>query len=180
MELGYKPSKADPDIWMKPKVKTNGDESYLMIHVYVDDVLYFDHEPGKLMKDLEKLYRLKDKAETLDRYLGANIDKVQLSDGDVRWPMSSHEYLTSAIHNLDTELEKEKSAPLRTYGKRAGERQFPQNYRPEIDTSPELNDELGKRYLQLIGTLRWAIEISRIDIITEVSVLSQHQCNPRE
>jgi hypothetical protein len=28
--------------------------------------------------------------------------------------------------------------------------------------------------------LRWSIELGRIDIITEVSVLSQHQCNPRE
>jgi hypothetical protein len=90
---------------------------------------------------------LKDKAETPDRYLGENIDKVQLSDGGVRWSMSSCEYITSAINNLDTELEKEKSAPLCTYGKRAGERPFPQNYRPEIDTSPELNDELGTRYL---------------------------------
>ena len=124
MELGCKPSNVDPDIWMKPKVKTNGDESYSMILVYVDDVLYFDHEPGKLMKDLEKLYWLKDKAETPDRYLGANIDKVQLSDGDVRWSMSSREYLTSAINNLDTELEKEKWAPLRTNGKRAGKRPF--------------------------------------------------------
>jgi hypothetical protein len=133
-----------------------------------------------MMKDLEKLYRLKDKAETPDRYPGANIDKVQLFDGDVRWSMSSREYLTSAINNLDTELEKEKSAPLRTYGKRAGERKFQQNYRPEIGTSPELNDELGTRYLQLIGILRCAIEIGRIDIITEVSMLSQHQYKPRE
>ena len=36
------------------------------------------------------------------------------------------------------------------------------------------------RYLQLIGVLRWAIELGIIDIMTEVSVLSQHQCQPRE
>ena len=35
-------------------------------------------------------------------------------------------------------------------------------------------------YLQLIGVLRWAIKLGRIDIIMEVSVLSQHQCQPRE
>ena len=34
--------------------------------------------------------------------------------------------------------------------------------------------------MQLIGVLRWAIELGRIDIMTEVSVLSQHQCQPRE
>ena len=36
------------------------------------------------------------------------------------------------------------------------------------------------RYLQLIGVLRWAIKLGRINIMTEVSVLSQHQCEPRE
>ena len=34
--------------------------------------------------------------------------------------------------------------------------------------------------MQLIGVLRWEIELGRIDIIAEVSVLSQHQCQPRE
>jgi hypothetical protein len=33
-------------------------------------------------------------------------------------------------------------------------------------------------YLQLIGILRWGIEIGRLDILIEVSVLSQHQCSP--
>ena len=28
--------------------------------------------------------------------------------------------------------------------------------------------------------LRWAIELGRVDILVEVSVLSQYQCNPRE
>ena len=167
-------------MWLKPKVKPNGDEYYSMVLVYVDDVLHFDHEPNIFMQKLETQYRLKDKAEAPDRYLGANIDKVQLSDGTVAWSMASYEYLDSAIKNLEKDLERDKAPPLRTYGKRAGERPFPINYRPEIDTSPELGDELGSRYLQLIGILRWSIELGRLDIQTEVSVLSQHQCNPRE
>ena len=36
------------------------------------------------------------------------------------------------------------------------------------------------RCLQRIGALRWEIELGRIDIMAEVSVLSQHQCQPRE
>ena len=179
-ELGYVPSKADPDYWMKPRVKPNGDEYYSMVLVYVDDVLHFDHDPNLLMSNLESLYRLKDKAEAPDRYLGANIDKVQTADGNEMWSMTSHEYLSSAIKNLEEELQKENAHPLRKYGKKAGERPFPQNYRPEVDSSPELGDELATRYMQLIGILRWAIEIGRLDIQTEVSVLSQHQCVPRE
>ena len=33
--------------------------------------------------------------------------------------------------------------------------------------------------MQLIGILRWAVEIGRIDIYLEVSLLSQYQANPR-
>ena len=179
-DFGYQSSKADPDLWYKPKTKPNGDEYYSYILVYVDDVLHFDHEPNILMAQLESIYRLKDKAEAPDRYLGANIDKVQLQDGSIAWSMSSREYLTNAIKNLDKQLEQDKAPPLRTYGKKSGERPFPVSYRPEIDTSPALGDELTTRYMQLIGILRWGIEIGRLDIITEVSVLSQHQCSPRE
>ena len=94
--------------------------------------------------------------------------------------MCSQEYLRNAIKNLENQLEKEKLPPLRTYGKRSGERPFPCNYRPEVNVSPELGEEICSRYLQLIGILRWSIELGRVDIITELSVLSQHQCDPRE
>ena len=35
-------------------------------------------------------------------------------------------------------------------------------------------------YQKIIGVLRWSIEIGTIDILTEVSCLSQHLCSPRE
>jgi hypothetical protein len=44
---------------------------------------------------------------------------------------------------------------------------------------PELNEELGSRFLQLVGILRWAIELGRLDIYVELSQLSQHQALPR-
>jgi hypothetical protein len=57
---------------------------------------------------------------------------------------------------------------------------FPRtNYRPEIDTSDECDDEQGSRYSQLIGVLRWAVELGRLDIYTEVALLSQHLALPR-
>jgi hypothetical protein len=36
------------------------------------------------------------------------------------------------------------------------------------------------RYLQLIGILRWAIELGRIDIALETALLSQYSASPRE
>jgi hypothetical protein len=56
---------------------------------------------------------------------------------------------------------------------------FPSGNKPELDVTPELNDELGSRFLQLIGVLRSAIELGRLDIFVEGSQLSQHQALPR-
>ena len=54
------------------------------------------------------------------------------------------------------------------------------NYRPEIDISDELGDELATQYQQMIDILRWSIEFGRIDIITKVSFLSSFYVSPRE
>ena len=37
--IGYKPSKAYPDVWLRPSVKADGAEYYEMVLCYVDDVL---------------------------------------------------------------------------------------------------------------------------------------------
>ena len=52
-------------------------------------------------------------------------------------------------------------------------------YRLELDISVELGDELDTRYQQMISILWWGIELGRIDIITEVSLLSSHNVSPR-
>ena len=53
------------------------------------------------------------------------------------------------------------------------------NYCPKIDISDELRDELATQYQQMIGILRWSVELGRIDIITEVSFLSSFNVPPR-
>ena len=40
--------------------------------------------------------------------------------------------------------------------------------------------EHASRYRQIVGILRWAIELGRFDILTEVALLSQYQACPRE
>ena len=44
MDLGYKSTKADPDVWIRPQTKPNGFEYYEMILVYVDDILHISHD----------------------------------------------------------------------------------------------------------------------------------------
>lgn len=54
------------------------------------------------------------------------------------------------------------------------------NYSPEIDSSPELNDEDSTYYQSLIGILRWIVEMGRMGIVIEVSMLSSYVVMPRE
>ena len=53
-----------------------------------------------------------------------------------------------------------------------------QKYQPEIDISDELGNGLATRFQQMIGILRWSVELRRIDIITEVSMLLSNNVSP--
>ena len=100
-DLGYVPSKADPDVWLKAETKPDGTEYYVYVLVYVNDVLDLHHDTETFMNRLSEEYRLKDgSVGEPDIYLGANIEKVQLDDGSVTWSMKSREYVTNAIQNL--------------------------------------------------------------------------------
>ena len=53
-------------------------------------------------------------------------------------------------------------------------------YDPEFDISPELDTDAAPNYLTIIGIVRWMIKLRRINILTEVSLLSSHVGLPRE
>jgi hypothetical protein len=54
------------------------------------------------------------------------------------------------------------------------------SYCPESDVLPFLVAETTYYYQLLIGVLRWIVEIERIDITKEVSMLASHMAMPRE
>ena len=78
--MEYVATQANPDVWIKRAVKPNGQEYYCYMLVYVNDVLHVHHNPEIDMKLLSRFYRLKDGVGIPSRYLGANIEKVQLED----------------------------------------------------------------------------------------------------
>ncbi len=51
---------------------------------------------------------------------------------------------------------------------------IPTDYRPELDMSPELLPEHTSYYQSLMGIYRLMIELGRVDICTEVSMLLSH------
>lgn len=53
-------------------------------------------------------------------------------------------------------------------------------YRPELDYSPFLSDDAAAYYMELIGVLRWAVELGRINIMVNVSLLSSYTMQPRQ
>ena len=62
--------------------------------------------------------------------------------------------------------------------KSAEKQPLPNGYRTELEQSDELSPELASRYLQLIGILRWAMELGHIEISTEVAVMPQYSASP--
>ena len=52
-------------------------------------------------------------------------------------------------------------------------------YRPELEVSQELKADRVQYYMELIGVLRWEVEIGRVDILYETSIMSTHLALPR-
>ena len=55
---------------------------------------------------------------------------------------------------------------------------FKMGYDQELDISPELEPDAASCFQTAISVLRWMIELGRIDIIMEVSLLSLHVTSP--
>jgi hypothetical protein len=88
--------------------------------------------------------------------------------------MSAANYIQEALRCLQLELSK---AGKTLKGKPSTPMQS--NYRPELDISPILDPEQANYYMSLIGILRWAVELGRIDIYIDVCLLSSYMCQPQ-
>jgi len=91
--------------------------------------------------------------------------------------MDSKDYVKNAVR-IVKELLAQDGQQLKT-GKTA-ERPMPKSYRPELDLTTELEAEMHSRFQQLIGILRWAVELGRVDILLEVALLSSFLASPRK
>jgi hypothetical protein len=175
--LGWHPCRADRDLWMKAETCPDDGVSYwAYILIYSDDILCVHHDPGSPLAKLDEYFKIKEgyiQFPTL--YLGAKLKKTVLPTGVVAWGMSSSKYVQSAVQNVkeylaalpgDQMLVKKASGP------------FAGGYKPELDESPELDPTRANFYQSQIGILRWCVELGRIDIITEISMLSTYLCLP--
>ena len=91
------------------------------------------------------------------------------------WSLTSKDYIKAAVENVEKTLEK-KGMILPT----RADTPMIKDYYPELDESTELNEQDITWFQELIGILRWSVEIGRVDILTELSLLSAYQASPRE
>jgi hypothetical protein len=177
-DLQYRSSLADPDVWLRPNVKTNGDLYYEYVIVYVDDILVVAEHPQCTMGCLAKLYRLKEGSVGKPTvYLGAQIMEHRFSDEPqfLSWAMSSAKYVKEAVRLVEQELVKmDKCLPKKV------PTPLSSGYHPELDVSPLLKDEEANYYQQLIGVLCWAVELGRIDIAFPIAIMSKYLVQPQE
>jgi len=166
-----------PDVWRRRAVKPSGEEYYELLFVFVDDILIISHKAVKHIDALKQVYTLKPESiGPPTMYLGADVLKMQTASGEVCWGMLSNTYVKSAVGIVRNLLRHdEEGKDLKTTAKQL----FRTSYKPETDVSQELNGDGISRYLQLIGMLRWAIELGRIDIILEVAMMAPYSASPR-
>ena len=106
-DIGYSPSKADPDVWLRPAVNPDGAEYYEMLLCYVDYVLAISDMPMRTMDNIRSVFKIKDdKAEVLDVYLGATLSQFETGTSTKCWSMYLEKYVKTAIDNLESNLRK--------------------------------------------------------------------------
>ena len=174
--MGFQSSMADSDVWLRAATKGDGEQYYEYVLMYVDDILAISCDAKSILQEIQGTFKLKnDKIETPEFYLGANLQCKDIN-GYKCWTVTSQDYIKAAVKNVEETIKKS--------GRRfpTSNLDTPMNatYTPELDVTDELNDDDVTFFQELIGVLHWATEIGRVDILLEVSLLSQYQANPRE
>ena len=99
---------------------------------------------------------------------------IGLENGQKCWAFGSGQYVEKAVQNIIAYLKKRgKGLAAKALTPMSS------GYRPEIDITPELGKEDAAYYHSLIGVLRWIVELGRVDINIEVSMLSSHLALPQ-
>ena len=164
-ELKFKPSKADPDVWMRPEL---GGTCYEYIAVYVDDLAIAAKDPQAFCNELKKRYNLKLKGVgPLEYHLGCTYKK----DPDGTLAADPRRYVNKILESYES-MFKEKPRKSRP--------PLEEGDHPELHT-PELCDEHQTNQLQtLVGQLQWLISPGHVDIAVHVMSLSRFRTQPRK
>ena len=162
-DMGFFPSKAEPDIWMRDK----GD-CYEYIAVYVDDLLIVSKDPQMIIGALTDEYNFKLKGTgPISFHLGCDFFRDE--EGVLCYaPKKYIEKMLDNYKRIFGNYPRQVKSPLE------------RGDHPELDTSDLLDIEWTKIYQSLIGGMQWVIQIGRWDVSTAVMTLSRFRAAPRQ
>ena len=158
----------------RPPIKADGFQYCELEICYVDDVLSVSWDSLSTRHGLQAVFKLNgNKIEEPSMYHGAQLGQIKI-DGTSCWTISAEKYELAAIKNFEEALPKKGlllptkcCTPLLT------------DYQPELDTSAKLSaNGVHQYYKELIGVLRWAVELGRVGIWLETALLSTHLAMP--
>ena len=181
---GFTSCKADSDVWMRKATTDEGFEYWEYLLLYVDDILLVSHRGEDVLRnEIGKHFELKEESiGPPDIYLGGKVRKrrIMTSDGPMdAWTFSSSQYVQAAVDNVEKYLREKKDANLNMKFPKPKDAPVSNGYRPELDESEELDEVDAAYYQSLIGVLRWIVELGRVDINCEVSMMSSCLVLPR-
>ena len=118
-ELKFKPSKADPDVWMRPEP---GGTCYEYIAVYVDDLAIAAKDPQAFCNELKEKYNLKLKGVgPLEYHLGCTYkkdpDRIPSTTPGAEPPRDARDSGSARSHSTHLETsssDRPKSSPTRS------------------------------------------------------------------
>ena len=162
--MGFHPSKAEPDIWMR-----EAGDHYEYIASYVDDLLIASKQPQTIIDALEGTphsFKLKGTGP-VEFHLGCDFFRDENNVLCVG-PKTHIERLSLQYKSMFGEMPSTRvTSPLE------------KNDHPELDTSPLLDEDGITQYQSLIGAMQWVITLGRFDIAVAVMTMSAFRAAPR-
>ena len=162
--MGFKPSKADPDIWMK---SSKDGSHYEYIAVYVDDLAICMKDPKAFCDTLKEKYKLKLKGVgPINYHLGCGYTR----DEDGTLVADPRKYVEKILESYE-----------KTFGEKPKKSKTPLvgGDHPESDTSDFCNQDQIKQYQTIVGQLIWLSGLGRFDIAVHVMTMSRFRQQPR-
>ena len=168
-KMGFKPSKADPDLW----IRRGKDGLHEYIARFVDDVIAFSKNPMAIMKALEKDYIMKGVGKP-QYYLGGDVVDMneEWHQEGIYTAFSAETYIRNCLPKLASMCGIEQFAKSKV--------PFDPNYHAELDDSPLCDSDTISKYRSLIGSANWVVTLGRFDISYALSTLSRYCMAPRE
>ena len=161
--LGFTPSYADPDVWMR-----DAGNCYEYVCVYVDDLYAALKDPKAFYDALQSAphnYKLKG-VEEPKYHLGGDFFR----DKDGTFCYSAQTYVKRLNLTYETLFGEKPQTVFSPMDK---------DDHPELDDSPLCGPDDTSKFQSIIGALQWTIQLCRFDVAQAVMSMSRFRHAPR-